>query len=177
MIARPQLATALLVVSTVAAAAAGADSRYTSLVAPGCRSPDQGMDTHYGERGLTALECPAPPGHRLFIVADDARSWIDLEAMGHDWSSEDAIIRDHPVGHFPNVAGSEVAEWRLDGTGAPHALIFRVKAQDPEAPDRSLSQLYVVRIGPGAPCLLGRVSGNDAARALADAAPACASRR
>jgi hypothetical protein len=163
----------LLLVATLPSAAAGADSRYTPLLAPDCRPVAAGDRERYVARGLEADECPAPAGYRLFVVSDGARSWIDLDAGGRLWPGEDAVIRGAPVGLMPNVAGAKVAEWRLDGAGTPRALIFRVTAQNPEAPDRNLSQLYIVGLGPGEPCLLGRVAGNEAARTLADTALGC----
>ncbi len=166
-------ATAALILWSIAAAAAGVDSRYTPLVAPDCRPVAAGARARYDARGLEADECPAPAGYRLFIVSDGARSWLDLEAGGRLWQGEDAVIREAPVGLMPNIAGSRVAEWRLGPAGTPRALIFRVTAQDPNSPDRNRSQLYVVGLGPGGPCLLGRVAGNEAARALADSAAGC----
>lgn len=146
-----------------------ATTQYTSIEPQNCHKP---LETT--PPGLRVQECPAPSGYRLFVVASDPRSWINIAKRGQVWSTEEIVAYRDPIGFFPSVDDSRVVEWRLDDRGRPTALIFRVTALDPQTnQSRHLSRLFVIRLNASKPCLLGIVATNEAARALTNDPKAC----
>jgi hypothetical protein len=169
------LTIALTAASLVAplAAAEAAESTYTPIGPGDCKEPPPAIREEFAARGLGVQECLAPDGWRLLFVSSDARSWLELRRGDVIWSAEEAVVYDHALGLFPNVAGSPVVEWRRDAQGRARALIFRVVGQDPDDPDRRVSRLFVVRLASERPCVIGRVATNEEARALADEPAGC----
>ena len=170
---RTACAVALLASSAIADAT---ESVYTSIQRSDCRPPPPAVAQPFVDKDLGVEECPAPDGWRLLFVASQANSWLEVHGPGLRWSGERDVVYNRPIGLFPNVGGVPVVEWRREDAGRVRALIFRVMAQDPRDPVRRVSRLFVVRLDVDAPCLIGRVSTNHAARALADTPPACANR-
>lgn len=159
---------------------AGRTSMYTPVTAPACASPRPEIAKTYATRHLGVEECPAPPPYLLFIVSDDARSWFDLRRDDRMWSTEQRVVYERDIlalGHFPNVSGSAVVEWRLDEQGEPAALIIRLRLVDPAGDARkgaTLSRLLVVGLAGAEPCDLGLAASNEDARLLADTASCAA---
>jgi hypothetical protein len=161
------LAANMALLGSAVMAAECADSVYTSVGAA-CKPVavlDAGRKIISGQ-GDFAFECAAPPGFRLFLVTDDARSWYALETKGRMHSLEHAIAYDNPPGDFPNVGRSEKVEWRLDNA-RPVGFIFRVSYQSADA-SRSFSRLFAVDLRGDEPKLRGTASSNEAARAMID---------
>lgn len=171
------LAAALNVVGCLAADGAESRSLYTPISSSGCAAPSPEVAKAYAVRDLAVEECPAPPPYRLFVVSSDARSWVDLRRNNHTWSTEQRVVYSREVlalGQFPNVAGSDVAEWRLNPHDKPHALIVRLRLASPSAEARgaaSISRLLVIRLSEDAACDLGLASSNEGARQLAEKPP------
>jgi len=163
-------AVALVVLCLATETAAG--SLYTSIQRSDCRPPSPSVAQPFTDKDLGVQECPAPDGWRLLFVASQANSWLEVHGPGARWSGERDVVYENPIGLSPNVAGTLV-EWRRDPARRLRAIIFRVVAQDRSDPARRVSRLFVVRLGPGMPCLTGRVISNAAARALADGPAAC----
>jgi hypothetical protein len=154
-------------------AAQAADSVYTSIRPADCRAAPPELQREFAAKDLGVQTCPAPPGWQLLFIASDANSWLEVRRDDFRWSAEDPVVYDQPIGLFPNVDGAAVVEWRQDDQGRPHALIFRAVAQDPDDPAARVSRLFVVRIAQDNACLIGRVTTNEAARALADGSAMC----
>jgi hypothetical protein len=172
------LAAVLSIVVCLPVYAAERTSRYTSLGATECAAPPPDIVRVYAARDLGVEECPAPAPYQLFVVSSDARSWVDLRRNDLIWSTEQRVVYGQDVlalGHFPNVAGSDKAEWRLDEKNEPVALIVRLRlvdaARDAMA-GATISRLLVIGLSADTPCDLGLATGNEEARRLADAAPA-----
>jgi hypothetical protein len=153
--------------------AEAADSVYTSVRPADCAAAPPDVQREFAARDLGVQACPAPPGWQLLFIASDANSWLEVRRDDFRWSGEDPVVYDQPIGLFPNVGGASVVEWRQDDQGRPHALVFRVVAQDPGNPAARASRLFVVRIGQDDACLIGRVTTNEAARTLADGSATC----
>jgi hypothetical protein len=154
-------------------AAQAADSVYTSIRRADCGPPPSELRRKFAEKDLGVQECPAAEDWHLLFVASDANSWLELRRNDFRWSAEHAIVYERPIGLFPNIGGSPVVEWRRDDQGRPHALIFRVVAQDPINLANQVSRLFVVRLGQENSCVIGRVTTNEAARTLADGPVTC----
>ncbi len=159
--------------SVLGLVAEAADSVYTSIRRADCNAPSAEVAREFAERDLGVQACPAPDDWHLLFVASNANSWLELRRGQLAWSTEDALVYQRPIGMFANVGGSPVVEWRRDAQGQPRALIFRVVAQDPTDPVKRVARLFVVRLDPDGPCVIGRVTTNQAARALADGPAAC----
>jgi hypothetical protein len=153
--------------------AEAADSTYTSIQRADCHPPSPSVAKPFIENDLGVRECPAPDGWRLLFVSSQTHSWFEIHGPDARWSGEQDVVYERPIGLFPNVGGVPLVEWRRDDAGRVRALIFRLMAQDPRDPVRQVSRLFVVRLSPGPPCLIGRVTSNRAARALADQASPC----
>lgn len=172
------LAAALGIVGCLPACSAERTGLYTPLVATACAAPPPEIARVYAARDLGVEECSAPPPYRLFVVSSDARSWVDLRRNNVIWSTEQRVVYGQDVmalGHFPNVGGSDVAEWRLNKKGEPVALIVRLRLVDPARDatgGATVSRLIVIGLSEDAACDRGLATGNEEARRLADAAPA-----
>jgi hypothetical protein len=165
--------TSVCMLTALALVAEAADSVYTSIRPADCRAVRPELQREFAAKDLGVQECPAPADWRLLFVASDANSWLEVRRDDFRWSAEDPVVYDQPIGLFPNVGGASVVEWRQDDQAQPHALIFRVAAQDPDDPADRVSRLFVVRIEENTACLIGRVTTNEAARALADGSATC----
>jgi hypothetical protein len=169
------LAAALIFVVCVPACAAERTSLYTPLAATACSAPPTESARVDTTRDLRVEECPAPAPDRLFVVSSEARSWGDLRRNSLVWSTEQRVVYGQDVlalGHFPNVGGSDVAEWRLDERGEPVALILRLRLVDAArdaAAGATVSRLLVIGLSTNVACDLGLATGNEEARRLADA--------
>jgi hypothetical protein len=159
-----------------AVAATSGSSVYTSIRPSDCWQPPLTVAQRFEDNDLGVQECGAPAGWRLFFVSSQSNSWFEVHGPDVVWSAERDVVYDDPIGLFPNVGSVPVVEWRRDGDGRIRALVFRVIAQDRHDPARRLSRLFVVRLAPTPPCLVGRVATNDAARALADTPARCQGR-
>jgi len=172
------LAAAVSFVRCLPACAAERTSLYTPLAATACAAPPAEIAHVYAARDLGVEECAAPSPYRLFVVSSDARSWVDLRRNDLIWSTEQRVVYGQDalaLGHFPNVGGSDVAEWRLDEKGEPVALIVRLRLVDPTGDataGATVSRLIVIGLSEDTACDLGLAAGNEEARRLADAAPA-----
>jgi hypothetical protein len=168
---------AAVVFVILASVVEAADSIYTPIGRADCRPPPAKLQRTFADKDLGVQECPAPGDWRLLFVASHANSWLELRRQDFGWSGERAIVYERPIGLFPNIGGSTVVEWRRDADARPHALIFRVVAQDPANPAKRVSRLFVVRLGQQGACLIGRVITNQAARELADSSRICSGTR
>ena len=152
-------------------------SEYSPLIQEACFASDASVLERYQSQQLWVQECPMRFGYRVFVVSSDSRSWLELEKSGQFWSSEQAIVYQHAIGQFPNIADNAQAEWRLDSSNQPTALIFRVNALNPDVSaqdaNAKLSRLYVFRLGSQYPCFLGVATDNQTARNLADSGQQC----
>lgn len=153
-------------------AMSGAESLYTSIKAGDCRKPSTSIVAFYESRGLTAEECKAADGWRLFVVSSDERSWLELARDRTLWSSEEQVVNRNEFGNFPNI-GSEKVEWQMTKTNSPASLIFRITAQDPANINKNLSRLFVIGIRDNTPHFCGAVKTNKEARALAEGTSSC----
>ena len=148
-------------------------SLYTSVRPSDCQAPSRSVAAAFKARGVTAQQCPAATGWRVFVVASDANSWLELRSDKAEWSSETTVVYDSPIGLFPSAGASGNIEWRLQPNGKATALIFRVGAQDPADTAKRVYRLFVVRLEPARACLIGRVVANGEARSLADSPKGC----
>ncbi len=153
-------------------AMSGAESLYTSIKSGDCHKPSVSMVAFYESRGLTAEECKAAEGWRLFVVSSDARSWLELARDRTLWSSEEQVVNRNEFGNFPNI-GSEKVEWQMTKANSPASLIFRIAAQDPAHTDKNLSRLFVIGIRNNTPHFCGVAKTNKEARALAEGTSPC----
>lgn len=151
-----------------------AESRYSSVKSGDCRQLSGAIGKFYEARGLSAEECEAARGWRLFAVSSDERSWFELSRESTLWSSEQQVVHKHSFGYFPNI-GAEKVEWRITKTGAPTAFIFRIASQDPQNVTRNLTRLFVVAFKEDAPYFCGVASSNEEARALSENEEQCSS--
>lgn len=107
------------------------------------------------------------PGYRLFLVSSEERSWLDIRGRDANWSAEQVVVYDHPIGNFPNVGGTKVVEWQRCPGDRNWTLTFRVRAQSADNANHSVSALYVVALGGGDIALAGRATTNAQARKVA----------
>lgn len=153
------------------------ESLYTSIKSTTCSKPPSSIAAAYDARGLSAQECPAPKGWRLFVVSSDERSWLEIARDHSLWSAEEEVVYRNEFGHFPNL-GAERVEWRTTKSGVLSALIFRISAQDPNRPASgpgamNLSRLFVIGLASRTPRFCGTAKTNQEARVIADNATTC----
>ena len=158
-------------------AAVGRAGVYTPVTASACVIPSPEIARPYAARDLGIEECPAPSPYRFFVVSADARSWVDLRRDDRTWSTEERVVYGRDIlalGHFPNVSGADLVEWRLDEKGEPAALIVRLRLVDSAGDAKegaTFSRLLVVTLSADQACDRGLAVSNDEARRLADTAP------
>ncbi len=116
--------------------------------------------------------CPGYGGYELLHSADDGRSWIDVK-YGDKRSALFTPTMEAAEGNFP-AKDNEVVEWRgfmtPDGF-YPYAIIYRLRASDPNDDSRTFTRLLVVSLDEADSKVLGSFGGetaNDRARDLAD---------
>lgn len=168
--ARP-LGAALVVMLYLTACSTQWGSAHTPIGSDACWAPETDIVRVYAARDLGIEECKAPPPYRLFVVSSDARSWIDLSRNNRIWSTEQRVVYGRDLlalGHFPNVEGGGVAEWRLDEKGGAVALIVPLKLSTDQG--HPVSTRLVIGIAAGAVCDLGLVQDDAEARRIADRA-------
>lgn len=163
--------------SWVSVTAQSLESLYTSIKSSACSKPPPSIVIAYDARGLSAQECPAPKGWRLFAVSSDERSWLEIARDHSLWTTEEEVVYRNEFGHFPNL-GAERVEWRMKKSGTVTALIFRISAQDPNRPASgpgamNLSRLFVINLASDVPRFCGTAKTNQEARAIADNATTC----
>jgi hypothetical protein len=112
-------------------------------------------------------QCKGVGAFTVFMLDEDPRSFLALESGGHVYSLEQPMAAAFPLGQFPNVAATKLAEWRVDGAGKPQALIVRVSYLDADTSEpRSTLMVFNLRAFP--PQFLGYAARNEEARILAD---------
>jgi hypothetical protein len=149
-----------------------AASRYTSIRPRDCTSPAD-LRASFAARQLGVQECRSVGGWRLLLVASQENTWIELRSSAIAWSGEQAMVYDAPIGLFPTVGASPQVEWRLNARRVPTALIFRVAATSRSDQKTRVSRLFIVRLEQDRACVVGRVTTNAEARALADGPARC----
>jgi hypothetical protein len=118
--------------------------------------------------------CPGYGGYELLHLGGDLRSWIEVRYQGKT-SDLYAGTMNAGRGHFVHKINDTV-EWRgtLDGdVFTPHAIIYRVSAQDAENVNKHHTTLVVIALNKGDAKILGTASGKNEdadARKLADQA-------
>ena len=118
------------------------------------------------ERGVHL--CKGAGGYSVYVVSESDRSWLALRRAGRLFPLQEHMTVRFEAGHFPNVDGGKVVEWRVSETGAPFALIARIAYQDKDDAFKSGSTLIVYDLTADAPAFLGYFSTNEAARAAAN---------
>lgn len=170
------LAAVLILIVYLPACTTDRTSHYTSLAATACQVPPTEIARVYATRDLGVEECPAVPPYRLLVVSSEGRSWVDLRRNNLGWSTEQRVVYAKDIlvlGHFPNVGGSDVAEWRLDARGEPVALILRLRMEDAAqsaSAGTTVSRLLVIGLSEYVACDLGLSTSNEGARRIADVA-------
>ena len=124
----------------------------------GLRLPDR-VVTSYAER------CKAPKGYTLYIVGEDVHSFVVIGWGKNQLFETQPFVQ---LGQFPNI-GEAPAEWRLNDSGQPYALIVRQQFQDNANPEQKRSRLVVFTLQPK-PRFVGDFATNAQAREAADVA-------
>ena len=147
-------------------------SLYTSVRPSDCQAPSRSVAAAFKARGVTAQQCPAATGWRVFVVASDTNCWLELRSKRSgpvkrpsSTTRDRAVSERRRLGQHPEMAPAAERQG--------HPLIFRVGAQDPPLPD---GQPRVPPLGPSSPrepALIGRVVANGEARSLADSPKGC----
>ena len=140
--------------------------RYTSL--EGCTLLVSKPD----EAGYSVERCGGQGGYGLKRNEADGRHNLFVIAPG---GAEHSLNLPGVIGSGFSTLGPRV-EWR-GPPAAPTALIVRYDvAEDPAAPETTVSYLAVARLSPQ-PCVIGKIAPrpdqNEAARSLADAGGPC----
>lgn len=142
--------------------------QYTSLL--DCRTVNRlKLPNRVVDAGV--FRCKGAGGYAVYVVEDDPRSFLVLERGKKLFSLEKPMVETFTLGDFPNVSGTAKAEWRVDASGKPVALIVRVAYRKPDN-GKAASTLLVFDLRGDAPALVGSAATNEDARSLADAAPA-----
>lgn len=140
---------------------------YTSLAEADCKLVQVDREAG-GSRSL----CPGLGDYTLAVLDGDAR--MSIEVIAGEGPPQPLELWSVVSGAFSSLG--DTAEWRLDDTGAPQALIVRFNAhEDPDAPDRTTSYLVVARLDPaGGSCATAMIAPgagqNQQARQAADRA-------
>lgn len=159
--------------------AQAAQSVYTDLAGGKCKSAVTEGGGGGGASSVT--RCPGVAGFRLVVLDDDDRQSV-------------TVVRpdgtEHPLDLWHTVSGAfstvgQRAEWRVrrrGGRDEPFALIVRFNyVASPDAPDKLISSLVVVKIIPGTVCVADVIppsaDANERARRAADSSAARPCRR
>jgi hypothetical protein len=146
-----------------------------------CSPAGPGIARLYAEAGLAeSVEvCGGREDIALAVVSADEGSWIDIL---RPVSTEQAVVYDLRPGNFPTVA-SELSgdtmhlsvEWIENDKGRAVALVFPVRAMDPESDAQTSGVLryFVVRLPTRDACVLGAVASIEDAKALANSPKGC----
>lgn len=104
---------------------AGIETKYSSIKFSDCWYP-KGFDEY-------THECPAPSGWRLFHVADEERSWLEIAKRQRLWSTQNEVngSGNNSFGEMQDLGDFSRMEWRVRPDGTPLSLIFKVQAMEP----------------------------------------------
>jgi hypothetical protein len=114
-------------------------------------------------------EYDAPVGWQLFAMFSQDYSWFDIVRGRSLWSTYQVIGN---VGPAATIV--ERVQWRMTKTGAPKALIFRVRAQKEDNANIYISRLIVISLTGNTPRYCGTAKTNIEAYAIADRIKICA---
>ncbi|CAN5390774.1 hypothetical protein BH10BDE1_BH10BDE1_19080 [soil metagenome] len=164
--------------TTQSFAAIAADSKYSSLEDKDCNLIASSDDDADAPIDYFKSICPGQDGYLVKFAGGDIRSWVGILKPGEKYEAAAdffAALMEGSRGQFPNVQGSKL-EWRYND-GKLVAFILRMTAQDPEAVEKNLENLVVLRV-PSSDfsqvCLIGSIDttaikdSNVSARAIAD---------
>ena len=158
--------TLLLIGCAITISAQTNRSVYTPLGDKQCRTI---KSAEAGDDGFEA-RCRGTAGYTLLLSEGDLRQNITvITPKGAKHSLE---LWSVVSGGFSSLGPK--AEWRIDKTSAPVALILRYNAsEDPEKPEKTTSYLAVTKITPTEICVTEKISpgptANEDARRAADA--------
>lgn len=144
-------------------APSGARSAYTEVTDKSCKTI-RVIEPPEGEESIQ--RCTGYGGVPLFVKEGDLRMSIDAGVESDDFATMNPF----------NVLGGPI-EWRVGADGRPYAIIYRLRATDPELDNKS-TEIFVKSVGTAAKpgCTIAKIPGNQAnaneqARAKADAVP------
>jgi hypothetical protein len=158
----------------IAACSTAPRGESTSIRKADCTEPPAEIATRFADAGVSGQQCRGIQGWQVFLVSSDANSWLELHAAGRNWSFEEPIVYDQPIGPFPNVDGGAELEWRIDARRGPTALIATVAAQNKDDAESRLLRYFVIRLdGTRNACVIAREETMDAARSTADGERQC----
>jgi hypothetical protein len=121
-----------------------------------------------GENSGTAV-CPGLGGYKILYSIGDDRSWIDLQYAGQEVNLSGETF-EHCKGARPWKA-NDVVQWRGFRKGnqfVPHAIIFRMKSENPNPKQKPYETLVVVKLDGLNSRVVGHAAGNLEAEAIAD---------
>lgn len=147
---------------------AGIITKYSSIKFSDCWYP-KGFDEY-------THECPAPKGWRLFHVADEERSWLEIAKRQRLWSTQNEVngSGDNSFGEMQDLGDFSRMEWRVRPDGTPLSLIFKVQAMEPlkirpqASPKdtiRLLFRFYAIDLSKDVPLFCGSFKTIELARA------------
>jgi hypothetical protein len=147
-----------------------AHSEYTSLDA-GCKMLWRAADEHPLPPLPDSFEsiCPGRDGMGVMLEGGDARTWIGLVPRGAKYDNGKRLYANW--GGFPEVTGKRL-EWRYRGRKLA-ALIVRMDwTEQSDAGDtKDVSGLIIWRVDTtklDQACVIGRMTSNEEASAIAD---------
>ena len=148
----------------------GITTKYTSIKFEDCWYP-VGFNEY-------THECPAQKGWRLFVVADEERSWLEIGKGQRLWTTQNEVngSGDNAFGQMQDLGDLTRVEWLLRRDGTPIAMIFRVQAMEEpridvdsaEDTSRLVSRFYTVDLSKGVPRFCGMFNTVDKARRKAN---------
>jgi len=163
---RPWLPIIALLTCAITTTAQTNRSVYTPIGDKQCRTI---KSAEAGDDGFEA-RCRGTAGYTLLLSEGDLRQNISVITPKGTKHSLDlwSVVS----GGFSSVGPK--AEWRLDKTSGPVALILRYNAnEDPDKPEKQTSYLAVTKITPTEICVTDKISpgptANEDARRAADA--------
>lgn len=147
---------------------AGIITKYSSIKFSDCWYP-KGFDEY-------THECQAPSGWRLFHVADEERSWLEIAKRQRLWSTQNEVngSGDNSFGEMQDLGDHSRMEWRVRPDGTPLSLIFKVQATEPlkiksqgstKDTVRSLFRFYAIDLSKDVPLFCGSFKTIELARA------------
>jgi len=147
---------------------AGIVTKYSSIKFSDCWYP-KGFNEY-------THECPAPRGWRLFHVADEERSWLEIAKRQRLWSTQNEVngSGDNSFGEMQDLGDFSRMEWRVKPDGTPLSLIFKVQAVEPlkirpqastKDTVRLLFRFYAIDLSKDVPLFCGSFKTIELARA------------
>jgi hypothetical protein len=170
-----RLLLSLLACTVVLAACSSAPrGESTSIRKPDCTEPPAEIATRFAAAGVGGQQCPGIQGWQVFVVSSDGSSWLELHAAGRNWSFEEPIVHEQPIGRFPAMDDGAGLEWRIDARRGPTAVIATVAAQSTGDAESRLTRYFVIRLdGTRNACVIARAETMAAARSTADGGRQC----